>query len=165
MFAVQLALLAGATVFAQIRTQKQIRFIESLGECEPIVSTDGKAAIDNGPFRLVVDGVSGIVLENSIKALAPDGVCVCYGVTSAPNISIDVRPFMFSGESKIIGFYLYSQAEKSAPSENLTRLLQLVSEQKIKCMIEKEASWNEVGEVADALLNRTFSGKAVIHIT
>jgi hypothetical protein len=31
-------------------------------------------------------------------------------------------------------------------------------------MIEREASWNEVGVVAGELLNRTFNGKAVIHI-
>ena len=164
MFATQLAILGGAKVFAQIRNKEQIPFLESLGCCTPILSANGKNIEDYGPFKLVVDGVSGPILEASIKSLAPDGVCVCYGITSAPNISIDVRPFMFSGEAKIMGFYLYSQAEKSPPSENLSRLLQLVSERKINCMIEREASWNEVGVVAGELLNRTFNGKAVIHI-
>lgn len=56
---------------------------------------------------------------------------------------------MFSGEAKIMGFYLYSQAEKSPPSEGLSRLLKLVSEQKITCMIEREASRNDVGFVAE----------------
>jgi hypothetical protein len=31
-------------------------------------------------------------------------------------------------------------------------------------MIEKEASWGDVGIVAEELLNRTFNGKAVLHI-
>ena len=64
----------------------------------------------------------------------------------------------------MMGFYLYSQAEKSPPSEGLSRLLQLVSEQKITCIIEKEASWDDVGIIAEELLNRTFNGKAVLHI-
>ena len=164
MFATQLAIVGGATVFAQIRNKDQRRFIESLGPCKPILSTNGEGIENWGPYRLVVDGISGVILESGIRSLSPDGICVCYGITSAPTISVDVRPFMFSGEAKIMGFYLYSQAEKSPPSEGLSRLLKLVSEQKITCMIEKEASWDDVGVVAGELLNRTFNGKAVLHI-
>jgi len=164
MFATQLAIVGGATVFAQIRNKKQIPFIESLGPCKPILSTNGEGIENWGPYRLVVDGISGVILESGIRSLSPDGICVCYGITSAPTISVDVRPFMFSGEAKMMGFYLYSQAEKSPPSEGLSRLLQLVSEQKITCMIEKEASWDDVGIIAEELLNRTFNGKAVLHI-
>ena len=164
MFATQLAIVGGATVFAQIRNKKQIPFVESLGPCKPILSTNGEGIENWGPYRLVVDGISGVILESGIRSLSPDGICVCYGITSAPTISVDVRPFMFSGEAKMMGFYLYSQAEKSPPSEGLSRLLQLVSEQKITCMIEKEASWDDVGIIAEELFNRTFNGKAVLHI-
>ena len=161
MFATQLAIIGGATVFAQIWNKEQIPFLESLGPCTPILSANGE---DWGPYRLVVDGVSGVILESGIRSLSSGGICVCYGITSAPKISVDVKPFIFSGEAKIMGFYLYSQAEKSPPSEGLSRLLKLVSEQKLTCMIEREASWNDVGIVAEEFLNRTFNGKAVLHI-
>ena len=87
----------------------------------------GSGLGDPGSYRLVVDGVSGPILEAGIKALAPDGICVCYGITSAPDIAIEVRPFMFSGQAKVMGFYLYSQAEITPPSDNLPRLLRLVA--------------------------------------
>jgi len=69
---------------------------------------------DWGPYRLVVDGVSGVILESGIRSLSPDGICVCYGITSAPKMSIDVRPFMFSGEAKIMGF-IYTPKQKKVP--------------------------------------------------
>ena len=64
----------------------------------------------------------------------------------------------------MMDFYLCSQAEKGPPREGLSRLLKLVSERKITCMIEKEVSWDDVGIVAGELVNRTFNGKAVLHI-
>ena len=164
MFATQLALIGGAETVAQVRRADQMAFVEALGNCTPVVSADGSGLGDPGTYRLVVDGVSGPILEAGIKALAPDGVCVCYGITSAPEISIEVRPFMFSGQSKVMGFYLYSQAEITPPSDNLPRLLRLVADGRLNCGIEREASWDEAGRVAQDLLDRTFSGKAVLHV-
>ena len=62
MFATQLAIIGGATVFAQIRNKEQIPFLESLGPCTPILSANGESIEDWGPYRLVVDGVSGVIL-------------------------------------------------------------------------------------------------------
>ena len=164
MFATQLALIGGAETVAQVRRADQVAFVETLGDCTPLVSADGAGLGDPGSYRLVVDGVSGAILEAGIKALAPDGICVCYGVTAAPEISIEVRPFMFSGQAKVMGFYLYSQAEITPPSDNLPRLLRLVAAGRLSCGIEREASWEESGAMASALLDRTFSGKAVLHV-
>jgi NADPH:quinone reductase len=164
MFATQLALIGGAETVAQVRRADQVPFVEALGNCTPVVSADGSGLGDPGTYRLVVDGVSGPILEGGIKALAPDGICVCYGITSAPEIAIEVRPFMFSGEAKIMGFFLYSQAETDPPSDNLPRLLRLVAEGRLDCGIQREASWDEAGQVAQDLLDRKFSGKAVLHV-
>lgn len=164
MFATQLALIGGAETVAQVRRADQVPFVEALGNCTPVVSADGSGLGDPGTYRLVVDGVSGPILEAGIKALAPDGICVCYGITSAPEISIEVRPFMFSGQAKVMGFYLYSQAEVTPPSDNLPRLLRLVAEDRLNCGIERETSWNEAGQIAQDLLDRKFSGKAVLHV-
>ncbi len=71
---------------------------------------------------------------------------------------------MFSGEAKIMGFYLHSQAERTPPNDNLPRLLNLIADGQLKCKIEKEANWNDVGKLANDLLNRRFHEKAVMHI-
>jgi NADPH:quinone reductase len=164
MFATQLALIGGADTVAQVRRADQVSFVESLGDCTPLVTDDGSGIGDPGTYRLVVDGVSGPILEAGIKALGPDGICVCYGITAAPEISIEVRPFMFSGQAKVMGFYLYSQAEITPPSDNLPRLLRLVADGRLNCGIERETTWDEVGQTAQGLLERDFSGKAVLHI-
>jgi len=164
MFATQLALIGGAETVAQVRRADQVAFVEALGNCTPVVSDDGAGLGDPGAYRLVVDGVSGPILESGIKALAPDGICVCYGITAAPEINIEVRPFMFSGQAKVMGFYLYSQAEVTPPSDNLPRLLSLVASGRLNCGIEREASWDESGRIAQDLLDRKFSGKAVLHV-
>lgn len=164
MFATQLALIGGAETVAQVRRADQVAFVKALGPCIPVVSDDGSGLGEAGDYRLVVDGVSGPILEAGIRALAPDGICVCYGVTAAPEINIEVRPFMFSGQAKVMGFYLYSQAEITPPSDNLPRLLRLVAGGRLDCGIERETSWEEAGRVARDLLDRKFSGKAVLHI-
>lgn len=164
MFATQLALIGGAETVAQVRRADQVAFVEALGDCTPLVSADGTGLGEPGTYRLVVDGVSGAILEAGIKALGPDGICVCYGVTAAPEINIEVRPFMFSGQAKVMGFYLYSQAEITPPSDNLPRLLSLVASKRLDCGIEREASWDEAGRIAQDLLDRKFNGKAVLHV-
>ncbi len=164
MFATQLALIGGAETVAQVRRADQVAFVEALGDCTPLVSADGTGLGEPGTYRLVVDGVSGAILEAGIKALGPDGICVCYGVTAAPEINIEVRPFMFSGQAKVMGFYLYSQAEITPPSDNLPRLLSLVASKRLDCGIEREASWDEAGRVAQDLLDRKFNGKAVLQV-
>ena len=63
--------------------------MESLEPCKPILSTNGEGIEDWGPYRLVVDGVSGGILESGIRSLLPDGIYVCYGITSAAKISVD----------------------------------------------------------------------------
>ncbi len=164
LFAAQLAAIAGAETFAQIRRTNQGPFLDGLGTCTALVSVDGTELGEAGPYRLVVDGVSGVILEAGIRALAPGGICVCYGITAAPRISIDVRPFMFSGEARIMGFYLYSQAETDPPKDNLPRLLSLVAAGRLDCGIAVEASWCESGVIAQRLLDRDFNGKAVLHV-
>ena len=164
MFAVQLAALAGATAFAQIRRAEQKGFIESLGEYPTIVTADGREFSEHEGFRLIIDGVSGAILANAIPALAPDGICVCYGVTDTPEIPVDIGQFMRIGLAQMIGFHLYAKSESSPPSENLPRLLSLVADGRLNCAIEREASWTEINSVAQDLIDRKFFGKAVLHI-
>ncbi|MCG8546444.1 MAG: zinc-binding dehydrogenase [Alphaproteobacteria bacterium] len=164
MFAVQLARLAGADVCAQIRREDQRAFLEELGECTPVVTPDGATLEQHGPFRLIVDGVSGPVLENALRAIAPDGVCVCYGVTAAPDITVNISDFMRRGLANVMGFHLYGKGESSPAAENLPRLLRLVEAGRLNCVISREASWSEIDTVAAELLDRRYLGKAVLYV-
>jgi NADPH:quinone reductase len=49
-------------------------------------------------------------------------------------------------------------------SKDLAWLAQMVAKQQLKTSIEVEASWHEIGDVAQRLLQRQFTGKAVLHL-
>jgi hypothetical protein len=49
-------------------------------------------------------------------------------------------------------------------TRDLARLAQLVAGQQLRTSIEVEASWHEIGEVAQRLVQRQFTGKAVLHL-
>ena len=116
-FALQLAALAGADVRGQIRRAEQRQFIEKLGDFPVVVTSSGAEFVSDGGYRLIVDGVKGPILA-SARALAPDGICVCYGVTDTPEIPIDIGQFMRIGLAQILGFHLYAKSD-SLPSDNL----------------------------------------------
>ena len=89
---------------------------------------------------------------------------MCYGVTDTPEIPINIGYFMRIGLAQIMGFHLYAKSESSPPSDNLPRLLSLVSTGRLNCAIEREASWSDINRVAQDLIDRKFLGKAVLHI-
>ncbi len=163
-FAVQLAHIAGAEVYAQVRRPEQSAFTARLAPSIPVISENGEGVENFGPFRLVVDGVSGGILEAGIRALAPEGMCVCYGVTAAPEISVNISHFMTRGLANIMGFHLYNKSESAPPSEQLPRLLRLMTSGRLHCPVEREEAWTDVDTVARGLIDRTFSGKAVLHV-
>jgi hypothetical protein len=47
---------------------------------------------------------------------------------------------------------------------DLARLVWLLAQQKLIAPVELEADWQDVGHAIDALLKRTISGKAVLHV-
>ena len=97
--------------------------------------------LSDGGYRLIIDGVSGPILANAILALAPDGICVCYGVTDNQN-SCRHRDHAHWA-AQILGFHLYAKSESSPPSDNLPRLLSLVAAGRLNCAIEREASYQK----------------------
>ncbi|NER83835.1 MAG: glycosyltransferase, partial [Leptolyngbya sp. SIO1D8] len=69
-FALQLAKLSGARVVAQVRKPEQADFAQRIGADAVVVTTDGTGLEAEGPYRLVVDGVSGSqIVKNEAKHL------------------------------------------------------------------------------------------------
>jgi NADPH:quinone reductase len=48
--------------------------------------------------------------------------------------------------------------------EGLSRLVQLMAEGRIRSHISEEASFDRIGEMARAFIDRKVRGKAVVHI-
>ena len=64
----------------------------------------------------------------------------------------------------LYGLNIFEEFNRRDGSEDLAQLAQMVAEQKLQTPIEVEASWYEIGKVAQRLLQRQFIGKAVQHL-
>ena len=163
-FALQLARLSGARVVALIRRKENEALVREAGAQEVAFGEDGSAAGEFGPYRLVLESVGGQVLGDALAMLAPGGTCVAFGASAAAETTFDVRNFFGTGGASLYGFIIFHEVLTRPASEGLTRLSRLVAEDRLRPHVSVEAPWTEVGDVAQRLLDRGFTGKAVIRI-
>jgi NADPH:quinone reductase-like Zn-dependent oxidoreductase len=164
-FACQLAAASGALVHGHVRNAKfRSTVAEWCGE-RTIVAPDLSAAAPFGPFHLILDSVGGSALGAALGMLRPDGTCVTFGVSEAPNVTFDSSAFFRAGGSRLYGLVLFPELRKVEPaSEGLALLAGMIARGSLRPHIEIEAPWTEIGAVARQLLDRSFMGKAVLHV-
>ncbi len=161
-FAVQLARHGGARVVAQVRTAQRAEVARAAGAHEVAIGDDGAQAARYGPYDLIVDGVGGALLGNIIGMLGRGGTCVAYGSTTGVQVSFDLRHFFLTGGLSLYGFILFHEVLAHPASDGLARLAQMVAAGELRPLIEVEAPWEQIGTVAQRLLDREFVGKAVL---
>ncbi|MGI8867217.1 MAG: zinc-binding dehydrogenase [Rubrobacteraceae bacterium] len=164
LFALELARMAGAQVVALIRRQEHIELVREAGAHEVAMAEDGAAAAEYGPYDLVLESVGGAVLGNALSMLAPEGTCVSFGVSGGPETTFDVRSLFVTGGASLYGFILFHEVLAYPASEGLARLAKLVDEGHLTPRTEVVADWTEIGEVAARLMDRGFTGKAVLRV-
>ena len=96
--------------------------------------------------------------------LAPGGTCVTFGSSGEAETSFDVRSFYLTGAARLYGFILFHEVLTHPASGGLARLSRLVAEGRLRLHVSVEASWEEIGEVAQRLLDRGYTGKAVLSV-
>jgi NADPH:quinone reductase len=164
LFAHQLARLSGAYVVGTARHARNEALVREAGADEVIVGDDLSEAGAYGPYHLIVDSVGGKTLESALPLLATGGTCVTLGWTASPSVTIDVSKLIRTGRTTLYGLGMYAELDSRARSEDLAWLAQLVAEQRLRTSIAVEASWYDIGEVAQRLRERQFTGKAVLHL-
>ncbi|NJP07399.1 MAG: zinc-binding dehydrogenase [Chloroflexaceae bacterium] len=164
LFACQLARLMGATVVGIIRRESYRALVETAGAHHVVISEDGAAARPLGPYRLVVESVGGQVLANATGMLEPDGVCVLFGGSASAEVSFNIWPFVGAGRAQLYGLVLFHELVYEPASVGLARLVGLVADGRLQPQITLEDSWEQVGSVAQHLLDRKIAAKAVLHI-
>jgi NADPH:quinone reductase-like Zn-dependent oxidoreductase len=162
LFACQLARDAGAHVTALVRRTEQAEEVRAAGAHEVAVGRGSDAAA-LGPFDAIVDSVGGEVLGATMGALAYGGVCVSLGATEAREATFDVGRFFSSG-GRMDGFLIFNEVGRRPIAADLGRLLAMVAAGRLKTSIAREAPWAEVGLLVQELLDRRFTGKAVLHV-
>jgi len=162
MFALQLGELSGAQITAEIRNAEDENFVREFGANEVIIEkqTDLSSVV---PFNLILDSIGGEALTNHLKLLAPGGTCVSFGNSSDSEETKFNVTAMYRSGARLYGFLLFNELKEEPASIGLARLVNLISIGKLKPVIELEADWKEIQNVAEQLMQRKFKGKAVLH--
>lgn len=163
LFAHQLARLSGAYVVGTARHARNEALVREAGADEVIVGDDLEPARAYGPYDLIIDSVGGKTLESALSLLAPGATCVMLGWSASPEAkaTIDLRNLIVTGGTTLTTLDV---REFNSHARYLARLAQMVAEQQLRTSIAVEASWHDIGEVAQRLLQRQFTGKAVLHL-
>jgi NADPH:quinone reductase-like Zn-dependent oxidoreductase len=111
-----------------------------------------------------LESVGGRVLGDALSMLAPGGTCVAFGASAGAETTFDVRSFYLTGGASMYGFILFHEVLARTASYGLARLARLLEEGRLRTYVSVEAPWTEVGDVARRLLDRGFTGKAVLRV-
>jgi NADPH:quinone reductase len=168
LIACRLASLAGARVVAQVRQQGSAPLAREAGADHVVVGESVAAAAPSGPYHLIVEQLGGRALAEAMTQLAPGGTCVSVGVVIGPvgyEVPVDMARMRRAPGACLRILNLHQELEHQPASLGLQRLVRLVGSGKLTPHLGIEADWRKIGSVAQALLDRRFPGKAVLHIS
>lgn len=164
-FAVHLAALSGAEVTALVR-RDAAQFTGLFPENTSIVSSgQGLTGLEAmAPFDLIVETLGGEMLGKAMTLLSSNGKLVTLGVTDGTSVTFDAESFFMTGTASLEGYVLFRD-RKATPAEGMKRLLCLVSHGRLPVSIGLSDTWENIEQVAERLIARTFTGKAVLTVS
>ncbi len=164
--ACQLAAAAGALVWGHVRREEHRAAVaEWCGDDRVVLGSDLGAAKPYGPFWLILDSLGGSALGAALGMLQQNGTCVTFGVSEASSTTFESRGFFGTGGVKLYGLTLFHELMSVERAGIGLRLLaELIEAKKLRPQIAVEAPWSEIGMIARRLIDREFTGKAVLHI-
>jgi NADPH:quinone reductase-like Zn-dependent oxidoreductase len=134
-----------------------------------VVVDDSVAAAERfGPYHLIVEQLGGRELAEAMTQLAPAGTCVSIGVsigTAGYQVPVDMARMRRAPGACLRILNLHHELDQETASLRLQRLVRLVANAKLNPHLGVEADWRDIGNVARALIDRQFPGKAVLHIS
>ncbi len=160
--AVQIAHLAGARVIASAGSDSKLDRARQLGASDginynkqSIVDEVMKLTGDRG-VDVVIEMVGGDILKQSLSALAHNGRLSTCGAHAGETVDIDMIEFFRK--------QLTMSSTHFAPISTNQRVLKLVSEGKLRPVIEKIFPLKEMAAAHDVLASRNFFGKVVLEV-
>jgi NADPH:quinone reductase-like Zn-dependent oxidoreductase len=163
-FGCQLARHAGARVVGVVRRAEREKYARAAGAHEVVIGEEISPAARFAPYHLILESVGGSLLGGALSLLAPDGVCVLYGVSAAAEVTFDARQFFTTGGASLYGFILFHEVQKHPAADGLARLVRLLAEGALSAPVEVEAPWTDIAAVAHNFYNRGIPGKAVLRL-
>lgn len=168
LFACRLATLAGADVVGQVRQEGPASLVREAGAARVVVDEDVAAAAPFGPYHLVVEQLGGRPLAEAMAQLAAAGTCVSVGASiGVPGyqVPVDLARMRQAPGACLRFLNLYQELTREPAVTGLQRLLHLTSTGRLNPHLGIEAEWHEITDVARALLDRRFAGKAVLRVS
>ncbi len=163
--ACQLAAAAGALVWGHARRPEYRDAVAEWCDGRVVLGRDLAAAASFGPFWLIVNSLGGPALSAALGMLQPNGICVTLGISDAASTTFESRNFFGTGGARLYGLTLFHELMSvERGGIGLTLLADLIAAGKLRPQIAVEADWSEIGTVARRLIDREFTGKAVLHI-
>ncbi len=164
LFALELARLAGARVVGAFRQPSYEAEVRRAGAQEIIIGDDLAPAKAFGPYHLILESVGGASLGTALTLLEPQGTCVLFGVSAGGEASFQPGLFFRTGGVTLYGLFVFDEVKRQPAAQGLARLVRLIAEGRLHPHIAVEAPWTHVAEVAQQLMDRTYSGKAVLSV-
>ena len=157
---IQVARLAGATVFATASTDQKLARARELG-AEHIINytqEDFAARVteltDGRGVDIVMDSVGGEVFTKSLECLKNDGALIIVGGHGGEVIPFDVIP-IFRKELRIMGSRVSTRAE-------LLTVMALVFDGKLKPVIHQALPLSQAAEAHRVVASRELFGKVLL---
>jgi len=163
-FAIQLARAGGARVIGVVRQAAHAESARAAGAHEVVVSDDGAATAQYGPYNLIIDSVGGKLLGTIMGQVAKGGTIVNFGTSAGSDVTFDLRRFFPVGGVNLYGFILFDEVTRHPAGQGLARLAALIADGRLTPHIDREAPWTEIATIARELLDRRYAGKAVLHV-
>ena len=88
-----------------------------------------------------------------------------YGVTGGAEVPFDARAFYGTGGASVYGFILFHELCQTPAGLGLARLPRLLHQGKLRASVEVEGKLADIGDLAQRLTDRAFTGKAVVHFS
>ena len=163
--ACQLATAVGAQVWGHVRREEQRAAVAEWCSSGVVLGRELAAARPHGPFWLILDSLGGSALGAALGMLQSGGACVTFGVSVVANTSFESRDFFATGGVRLYGLTLfYELMSVERAGIGLALLAELVAAKKLRPKVAIEARWEEIGTIARRLIDREFTGKAVLHL-
>lgn len=164
-FALQLARHGGAArVVGVVRSAAHAEAARTAGAQEVVVSEDNAGAKPFGPYDVILESVGGASLASALPLVAEGGTCVAFGTTGGGESTIKVFDLYGRGGVSLYGFLINYEVKLQPIAEGLPRLARMVADGTLRTSIGAQAPWTEIARVGQALLERRFTGKAVLHL-
>jgi NADPH:quinone reductase len=163
--ACQLASAAGALVWGHVRRPEYRAAVAEWCGGRVVLDRDLGAAKPHGPFWLIVDSLGGPALSAALGMLQPNGTCVTLGISDSGTATFESRNLFGTGGARLYGLTLFHELMSvERASLGLGLLAELIAAGKLRPEIAVEAKWSEIAEIARRLIDREFTGKAVLHV-